>query len=70
MVKSIYIFIVCAQIKMKYTTISIYQKNLNGLIETNEQQIDNNRLSIIRQIVPYSYCSMCGGTGRCGACQG
>jgi len=69
MVKRIHIFIVCTQIKMKYT-ISIYQKKLDGLAETNEQIIDNNRPSIITQIVPYSYCSMCGGSGRCGACQG
>jgi ferredoxin len=54
---------------MKYT-ISIYGKKLDELIETNEQIIDTNRQSIITQIVPYSYCSMCGGTGRCGACQG
>ena len=54
---------------MKYT-ISIYQKKLDGLAETNEQIIDNNRPSIITHIVPYDYCSMCGGTGRCGACQG
>ena len=70
MVKRIHIFIVCTQIKMKYTIISIYGKKLDGLTETNEQIIDNNRQSIITQIVPYSYCSMCGGTGRCGACQG
>jgi len=63
------IFIVCTRIKMKYT-ISIYGKKLDELIETNEQIIDTNRQSIITQIVPYSYCSMCGGTGRCGACQG
>jgi hypothetical protein len=54
---------------MKYT-ISIYGKKLDGLTETNEQVIDNNQPSIITQIVPYSYCSMCGGTGRCGTCQG
>ena len=55
--------------KMTYI-ISIYGKKLDGLTETNEQIIDNNRPSIITQFVPYSYCSMCGGTGRCGACQG
>lgn len=69
MVKRIHIFIVCTQIKMTYI-ISIYQKKLDGLAETNEQIIDNNRPSIITQIFPYGYCSMCGGTGRCGACQG
>ena len=53
---------------MKYIIISIYGK-LDGLTGTNEEIIDNNRPSII-QIGPYSYCSMCGGTGRCGACQG
>jgi hypothetical protein len=69
MVKGEHIFIVCTRIKMKYT-ISIYGKKLDGLTETNEQIIDNNRPSIITQITPYSYCSMCGGTGRCGLCQG
>jgi hypothetical protein len=69
MVKWIQIFIVCTPIKMKYT-ISIYGKKLDGLTETNEQIIENNRQSIITQIVPYSYCSICGATGRCGACQG
>ncbi len=55
---------------MKYI-ISFYQKNLDGLKnETIEQIIDNNRPSIITRIIPYSYCSMCGGTGRCGVCQG
>lgn len=69
MVKKIHIFIVCTQIKMTYI-ISIYGKKMDGLAETNQEIIDNNRPSIITQIVPYSYCSMCGGTGRCGACQG
>jgi hypothetical protein len=70
MVKRIQFFIICTQIKMKYI-ISFYQKNLDGLKnETIEQIIDNNRPSIITRIIPYSYCSMCGGTGRCGVCQG
>lgn len=69
MVKSIYIFIVCTRIKMKYT-VSIYQKKLDQFAETNEEMIDNNQPSIITQVIRYSYCSMCGGTGRCGVCQG
>jgi hypothetical protein len=69
MVKWIQIFIVCTRIKMKYI-ISIYGKKLDGLTQTNEEIIDNNRPSIISQIGPYSYCSMCGGTRRCAVCQG
>ncbi len=72
MVKERHFFIVCTRIKKMKYTISFYEKNLDGLKnETIEQIIDNNRPSpIITRIIPYSYCSMCGGTGRCGVCQG
>lgn len=56
---------------MKDIYSSSYDNNSVGLTKTNGQIIDNSRPPIIRQIIPYSYCSMCGGTGRCGgACIG
>jgi hypothetical protein len=41
----------------------------NNTTIQNHVMIDNNRPLIITQILPY--CSMCGGTGRCGgSCNG
>ena len=47
--------------------ISSYDNNSVGLTQ-NPTQIDNNRQFMTTCIAPY--CSMCGGTGRCGTCQG
>jgi hypothetical protein len=59
---------------MKYI-ISFYDNNSVGLTQNHTQTttnnieiIDNNRQFIMTCIAPY--CSMCGGTGRCGTCQG
>lgn len=52
---------------------SSYDNNLVGLNQNHThgtyiEIIDNNRQFITTWIAPY--CSMCGGTGRCGTCQG
>jgi hypothetical protein len=55
---------------MKYI-ISSYDNNSVGLTQNPTQStsyIDNNRQFQTTYISPY--CSMCGGTGRCGTCQG
>lgn len=71
MVKRKYIFIVYATIKMTYSKSS-YDNNSNGLNQNHTQTtieiINNNRQFTTTYIAPY--CSMCGGTGRCGTCQG
>lgn len=71
MVKRRHIFIVLAIITMKYITSSYDNKSVEST-QTNSQSnpliIDNNRQFITTSISPY--CSVCGGTGRCGSCQG
>jgi len=59
--------------KMKYNIVSNYEAKNGGLVNTTELSssmiIDNNRQFITTYISPY--CSMCGGTGRCGgSCNG
>jgi hypothetical protein len=57
---------------MKNNIVSNYESNNGGLANTmklpSSMLIDNNRQVITTYISPY--CSMCGGTGRCGSCQG
>jgi len=67
-----HIFIVLSNIAMKYINSS-YDNNSVGITQNTTQFnhviIDNNRQSITTSISPY--CSMCGGTGRCGgSCNG